>query len=86
MNKSTFKNGWHKALLTAVLVSLFWPSGQVSAAINAVIEPDEPVLAVDINEDGKSSAPDHLLAVGETLFFAADSTETGVELWLSLPL
>ena len=58
---------------------------QVSAALLLSDEPDDPVLAVDINEDGKSSAPDHLLAVGESLFFAADNTETGVELWLSLP-
>ncbi len=64
MNKSTFKNGWRKALMTAVLVSLLWTSDQVSAAPHAVIEPDEPVLAVDLNENSKSSSPDHLLAVG----------------------
>ena len=58
--------------------SIFWISGAARAA--------EPILVRDFDVEPlprNSSIPQHLLAVGETLFFSAEDPLHGRELWKS---
>lgn len=74
--------------LLLVMVFLFSPLFFTVQAVNAEQSGAEP-QPVDIIEDiaagGKSSKPDNLFSIGDTLFFSAYDSEHGYELWRSIP-
>jgi ELWxxDGT repeat protein len=69
-----------RGLAVATVLLTMIASLQISAA--SAVEP-EPSRVLDIYEDSSNSAPSELTAVGETLYFTANTGAFGRELWKS---